>query len=122
MSLRKRWIMHRLLQRQINKCMGPAQVPETLSALLKAVEDAYTAFEEDKAMTERSLELSSVELTQRNRQLLERNAQVQKLNDDLEARVAQRTTELRTSNQQLLDDIDQRKKIEEALRQAEEKF
>ncbi len=59
--------MHSLLRRQLIRFFGyPEAVPEELSSFLGAVEDAYQQFDGDRAMLERSLELSSNELLQAN--------------------------------------------------------
>ena len=56
--------MHRLLRRQLRKYLGVEdEVPPPLSAFVAAVETAYADFDSDRAMLERSLELSSKELS-----------------------------------------------------------
>jgi PAS domain S-box-containing protein len=56
--------MHRLLRRQLRKYLGvEEEVPPPLSALVAAVEATYADFDSDRAMVERSLELSSKELS-----------------------------------------------------------
>jgi serine phosphatase RsbU (regulator of sigma subunit)/PAS domain-containing protein len=56
--------MHRLLRRQLKKHLGiEDEVPAELQPLLAAVDAAYTDFDSDRAMLERSLELSSKELS-----------------------------------------------------------
>ena len=47
---------------------------------------------------------------------------IQELNDQLESRVSQRTVELRAANAFLKQEIADRKRVEEALKQAEEKY
>ena len=55
--------MHRLLRRQLRKYLGVEdEVPAPLQAFLAAVDAAYADFDSDRAMLERSLELSSKEL------------------------------------------------------------
>jgi len=62
--------MHRLLERQIKQHLGEAQTfPPALNALAKAVSDAYEGTDTDRAMIERSLELMSQELNERNADL-----------------------------------------------------
>lgn len=56
--------MHRLLRRQLKKHLGiEDEIPAALQPLLTAVDAAYTDFDSDRAMLERSLELSSKELS-----------------------------------------------------------
>jgi signal transduction histidine kinase/DNA-binding response OmpR family regulator len=61
---------HRLLQRQIRKHLGPdAVVPEPLQALLRAVDETYTQFDNDRKLSERAMQLSSDELLAASGQL-----------------------------------------------------
>ena len=56
--------MHRLLRRQLRKYLGvDDEVPASLQAFVAAVDAAYADFDSDRAMLERSLELSSKELS-----------------------------------------------------------
>jgi signal transduction histidine kinase/DNA-binding response OmpR family regulator len=56
--------MHRLLRRQLRKYLGvEGEVPAALQPFLAAVDAAYVDFDSDRAMLERSLELSSKELS-----------------------------------------------------------
>jgi two-component system cell cycle sensor histidine kinase/response regulator CckA len=60
-------IRHRLLQRQVRKCIGGDKpVPEEWLRLIGAVDEAYLQFETDGKLTERSMELSSNELLEAN--------------------------------------------------------
>ena len=62
--------LHSLLKRQLRRCFGSEeQVPAGLDGFIKAVNDAYSEFDTDRAMIERSLELSSHELLQANSDL-----------------------------------------------------
>ncbi|HEX6111770.1 MAG TPA: response regulator [Geminicoccaceae bacterium] len=55
--------MHRLLRRQLRKYLGVEDdVPDGLRRFIAAVDAAYADFDSDRAMLERSLELSSKEL------------------------------------------------------------
>ena len=107
-----------------------------LKPLLDAVDEAYGSFDADRCLGERAMEISSRELNDRNRELTERNAQVhaahaqlqaahdglRRLAEELEARVAQRTAELTSLNHQLIEDIEERRKVEEMLRESEERY
>ncbi|MCC2662124.1 MAG: two-component hybrid sensor and regulator [Geminicoccaceae bacterium] len=56
--------MHRLLRRQLKKYLGiEGEVPAALQPFVAAVGAAYADFDSDRAMLERSLELSSKELS-----------------------------------------------------------
>ena len=55
--------MHRLLRRQLKKHLGVEdEVPAALRPLVAAIDAAYADFDNDRAMLERSQELSSNEL------------------------------------------------------------
>ena len=76
--------MNKLLKRQIDKFIGESDsVPEELKPFFKAVSDAYDGFEADQKLVERSLEISSRELTENNRalrkEIAERNLAEEKL-------------------------------------------
>ncbi|WP_224369502.1 ATP-binding protein [Hyalangium versicolor] len=61
---------HKLLERQLRRFFGSLeQVPSGLEPFLSAVDEAYRAADEDRLSIERSLELMSRELTERNDQL-----------------------------------------------------
>lgn len=62
--------MHRLLKRQLDRHIaGSDQLPESLRAFVDAVDAAYAQADTDRAMLERSLELSSSELLRANSEL-----------------------------------------------------
>jgi light-regulated signal transduction histidine kinase (bacteriophytochrome) len=62
--------MHRLLQRQLDRhTAGAERVPPEWAAFIEAVDAAYHQADTDRAMLERSLELSSAELLQANGEL-----------------------------------------------------
>ncbi|HTV47475.1 MAG TPA: PAS domain S-box protein [Phycisphaerae bacterium] len=64
--------MHRLLQRQIKKYFGQTdQFSNELKQFIDAVDDAYTQADEARALSERSMELSSQELQTRNAEVAE---------------------------------------------------
>ena len=57
--------MHRLLRRQLRKHLGvEGEVPAALQPFVAAVDAAYADFDSDRAMLERSQELSSKELSE----------------------------------------------------------
>jgi signal transduction histidine kinase len=62
--------MHRLLERQIRRNFGSLEeVPENWRAFIAAVDEAYSKADSDKALVERSLDIMSDELVQRNEAL-----------------------------------------------------
>ena len=61
--------MHSLLRRQLKRFYPDDRVPAALQPLLDAVDQAYSQFDADRAMLERSLDLSSQELLQANSEL-----------------------------------------------------
>ena len=67
---------HKLLMRQLRHMLGPdAPMPPDWQPLADAVDQAYHEFDEDRHMLERSMELASQELLERNRQLREEVAE-----------------------------------------------
>ncbi len=60
---------HKLLQRQLRRLLGDGPVPDEWRPLLDMVSRAYEQSDADRRMLERSLELSSQELLQANRDL-----------------------------------------------------
>ncbi len=59
--------IHSLLSRQISKHLnGNTEFPPAIQNLLKSINETYHHFEVDRKMMERSLELSSQELLQKN--------------------------------------------------------
>lgn len=62
------------------------------------------------------------EVMQRTIELRSAQAKLMEINADLEQRVEQRTAELKQMNQQLKAEIQERKEVEQALRQSEELF
>jgi len=62
--------VHKLLQRQLRRCFGvSADIAPEYAAFIAVVGDAYVAADTDRLMIERSLELMSQELNQRNAEL-----------------------------------------------------
>jgi signal transduction histidine kinase/ActR/RegA family two-component response regulator len=100
--------LHSLLQRQLRR-FGAADVPPEL---LAAVDQAYRQFDDDRNMLERSMELSS-------RELLEANAALRGMTDDLERMVAERTAELERATLRAESELDERRRLEQDLLQAQ---
>lgn len=62
--------MHSLLRRQLKRCFGDLfSVPEECRRFIEIVNDTYREFDADRALLERSLELSSDELLQANSEM-----------------------------------------------------
>ena len=77
--------MHRLLQRQIKRFLdGNAAMPEGMSLFLAAVNDAYESADADRLLIERSLDLMSKELTERNAELRNELTERQRAEGQLE--------------------------------------
>ncbi len=72
--------MHKLLQRQLKryvKADGSDHLPEPWNMLVSAVNEAYEQADGDRRLLERSLELMSQELIQRNAELVRSNGELQ---------------------------------------------
>jgi diguanylate cyclase (GGDEF)-like protein/PAS domain S-box-containing protein len=83
--------LHNLLKRQLRRFTSETKPSiDEQTELLQAVNDAYLQFDEDRRMLEHSLELTS-------RELLERNAELTRINAELEKRVEERTASLQSS-------------------------
>lgn len=62
--------MHGLLKRQVSRFLdGQATMPDGMARFLDGVNDAYESADADRMLIERSLELMSKELTERNAEL-----------------------------------------------------
>jgi len=86
--------LHSLLKRQLRRFAGETKpfTEQEQTDLLQAINEAYWQFDSDRRMLEHSLELTSQEL-------LERNAELSRINTELEMRVAARTAELSSSEE-----------------------
>lgn len=96
--------MHPLLLRQIRKFSVNGAVSNQ-EGLIAAIDDAYASFENDRAMIENSLEVMSMELGRRNRQLAEQLAEKQRMMDALtgtNAQLLDLNHKLETTRNQLL--------------------
>jgi signal transduction histidine kinase/CheY-like chemotaxis protein/HPt (histidine-containing phosphotransfer) domain-containing protein len=104
--------MHPLLKRQLKRFLGeagndPTTLPSPWREFVLAVGEAYEASAADRELTERSIELASQELAERNELLIQKNREleaveqvIRRSHDELEKRVAERTAELRLAVEQ----------------------
>jgi hypothetical protein len=77
--------MHKVLERQIKKAFGGlAHLPEGLEAFLKMISDTYEHTDEDRALVERALEISSRELAEFNKKIVEESEKIKLSNSELE--------------------------------------
>ncbi len=79
--------LHKLLKRQLKKNLGVSEVPENLKSLIYAINEAYKQNDDDRLMIERSLELSSKELSEIIEQL--RKTQVELIQREKMASIGQ---------------------------------
>ncbi len=127
-------MMHPLLERQLRRTFGDAPPGgASWGRWIEAVDRSYRENDEDRQLLERSLELTSQELLEKNRLLREDNERLRtaesalreserkfrELAEQLEARVAERTRRLAESNEDLREQIGQREAAETLLRQAQ---
>jgi two-component system NtrC family sensor kinase len=83
---------HKLLERQLRRVFGTEALPAALAPLLAAVSQAYEDADSDRRTIERSLELMSKELTERNSQLRGQLADKQRTEDELQAKTVEQRT------------------------------
>lgn len=92
--------MHHILERQLKHVFGSINGrPTGLEEFLKVISDTYEHFDEDRALLDRSLELSSREFFDNSKNLVEAKEYVEKL-------VQERTRELVKEHAQLVASID----------------
>src|SRR5436189_1683979 len=91
--------MHKLLLRQLKRHTGAVDInaiPEEWKKFVEAVGQAYEQSDDDREMLERSLELTSRELLERNRELGEAKESADTANRAKSAFLANMSHELRT--------------------------
>lgn len=105
---------HRLLQRQIKRYLkGETEgLPEDWQNFLAAVNEVYHQADSDRAILQRTLELSSQEL-------LEANASMRQLVQTMEAQVDERTQELTSANADLAATLQELQRAQAKLIQTE---
>jgi hypothetical protein len=78
--------MHSLLSRQLRKHLGiKDEVPAELKAFIAAVDAGYSSMDNQRALLERSLELSSQELSEANERVRVASEEIALKNKRLEA-------------------------------------
>jgi PAS domain S-box-containing protein len=88
--------MHKLLERQIRRHLNPdGSVPAELRPLLEAVDQAYRDGDADRALLERSLDLSSKELSARYQDLRQQQRETQVIFDSAPAMIFYKDTQNR---------------------------
>ncbi len=96
--------MHKLLQRQLKRHFGSAEaIPAELKKFVEAVDEAYEQSDVDRAMLERSLDLSSEAMMAKNAELADAVSQVRLLQAVAAAANEARTVE--TAMQIALDQM-----------------
>jgi PAS domain S-box-containing protein len=86
--------MHKLLERQLRRHFGSLDaVPPDLLPLLGSISASYTEADSDRRLVERSLELTSQELLQRNAALRDRDRERQIVFDSVPAMIFYKDTE-----------------------------
>ncbi len=98
--------MNKLLQRQIAKHIGDSSaIPVEFLPLLASISDAYDGFDADRRLVERSLDISSEELTEINRRLRKEISDREATDDELRHSVSLLTATLdSTADGILVDD------------------
>jgi signal transduction histidine kinase len=100
--------MHPTLERQIKKFLRSTIPVENWEEFLKAVSNTYEHYEENRKLIERSMKLSSTELIEGNKnlqseinnskktaeQLRTQSSELQKIKEDIEKKVQERSREL----------------------------
>ncbi len=105
--------MHKLLDRQLKRNFGETEkVPVDFDRFLKAIDEAYQHFDEDRAMIERSLELSSGELNGLNRRLEGEITKQEKRAEELE----RQNILLADAKRAMLNLLEDERELEESLK------
>ena len=102
--------MHSSLERQLKKVFGSLEkVPSDLKPLLDMVSETYAHYEEEKIQNERSLDLSSKELTATNEKL-KKETQISRVQTDQLALQVQELERVRAGILNVLEDMEEEKK------------
>lgn len=74
---------NKLLNRQIRKYLRGAPIPKEMEGLLGIISEAYDHYEQNLALLQRAIELSSIELNQAKNKVSKALAQLNERNEDL---------------------------------------
>lgn len=111
--------MHKLLSRQLKRYFGETEkVPVDFERFLTAIDEAYQHFDEDRAMIERSLELSSSELNGLNQRLEE---EVEK-QADRSKELERQNASLNDAKRAMLNLLEDGRELEESLQKRTEQL
>ena len=113
-------VVHDLVRAEgvISGIAVPVQIGQTNLGVLYVFNRKKTSFSKSDLDTLALLgNLAAVEITHRRVE-----AKLRKAQEELELRVQERTAELLSANEQLMMEISQRKRVEEALSQSEERY
>jgi len=90
--------MHKLLARQLRRTVGddPARWTPELAALVQMVNEAYHSHDADRALIERTLDLSSVELTAKHEALVRARDEAESASRSKSSFLANMSHEMRT--------------------------
>jgi PAS domain S-box-containing protein len=123
--------LHRLIKRQARKYFGDVDnVPEDLLPFLTTISQSYEHYESDRILIERAMELSSNELAQSNKKLLDESKRhhvlFKSLKESLEsisaADISVEDDDILRIADVLQEEIRKRKMAEEAIKTSEEKY
>lgn len=104
--------MHPRLERQLKKAFGtPDAAPQACRNLFASVDEAYRAADEDRALLERSLDLTSKDLVARYEEA--RQALIV---------ATQRATDLENARRAILNALEDAHALQESVRESEERF
>src|SRR5438874_11576020 len=94
--------MHKLLERQLRRHFGSLEaVPKDLWPLIEMVDATYSENDADRALLDRSMEISSEELVERNIALSQSEASLKQANASLETLNRFRTQFINTAAHEL---------------------
>lgn len=123
--------IHRLVKRQFKKCFGDMEnVSKQLSSFMEAISSSYKHYESDRILIERTMEMSSAELTESNKKLVEESKKHQLLFKSLKESIKDISVDdTEVDNDDLLriadtlkTEISKRKNAEQEIALREEKY
>ena len=121
----------RLLKRQLKKAFGsPENIPEELNELIVSINQSYIHYESDRALLERTMEISSTELFESNKRLIEEAKKHRKLVAQLKETIMEISSDVKVFEDDdilhvaeiLQSEIKKRQIAEQAIATSEEKY